>query len=402
MAVRIPPDCPFFDVHDLRGYGKDYEWFLTGGCIRNDIRFAVMAFNVVGGVLTLLISVLCITYEVKKKGRMYFRQNSALIVMLSAACALFAVLYNLNMLLLHRMFYLTRISWIFVSELSFACQTVVAYTWLNITGPLVSDRLAEESAKIRRRLRTSLITGRVVAVAATILTCVLTTYYQAREDRDRSTIAWTSQLVVASCDCLFVGWKFWSHGGELVEGINHSCNELKERSGRSRGTKELREISLKMDQFRKFTVTNAISLLIMMSAAAMWGLITFNTEKGALYIGYFTLAFGPPVIVVQLGTVWMFGIQCIMRKSSSVAHAEESRMLGSCDQSGANTHLFASSLTQPELSLPKRTARYAEYKHTAVHMAHLENSRSGSSSHTQSHTYGHVSDVCSLGSNWTP
>ncbi|KAJ3162084.1 hypothetical protein HDU86_005782 [Geranomyces michiganensis] len=291
---------------------KDYEWFLTGGCLRNDLRFAVVFFNLIGSALSTLASVVCIAYELDRCGPAYFRKDSFLILGLAAACSIFALLYNVNAMFAAHLYYFERILWIFTSTTGFSCQTLIAYSWMNISGS-IPERLRTNAGRIRARLRKALITGRVIAFVGTIVTCILATYYQARLDRDRSTIAFSAQLIVASLDCGWIGWQFWTHGGELVDGITISCTDLRDGQIKHQGMRDLRDVASKMDKFRRFVFTNAMSMVGMMLIGVVWAAITFHADKGAEYIGYFTLAFGPPVIITMASTIVFFGIMPILR-----------------------------------------------------------------------------------------
>ncbi|KAJ3177913.1 hypothetical protein HDU87_004195 [Geranomyces variabilis] len=304
-------ECDFFDWTSLNAYGKDYEWFLTGGCLRNDLRFAVIFFNLIGASVSVLVSAFCIVYELDRCGSIYFRKDSGVILTLAATCSVFALLYNANAMFAANLYYLERILWIFTSTTGFSCQTIVAYSWMNISGS-IPERLRSNAGRIRARLRKSLIAGRGIAFVGTVVTCSLACYYQAKLDRDRSTIAFCAQLIVASLDCGFIGWQFFVRGGELVQGIQLSCTELRE-GHENKGLRDLRDVASKMDKFRRFAFTNALSMLGMMLICVVWAAVTFHTEKGAQYIGYFTLAFGPPVIVTMGATIVFFGVMPILR-----------------------------------------------------------------------------------------
>ncbi|KAI8588351.1 hypothetical protein BDZ88DRAFT_202780 [Geranomyces variabilis] len=338
-------DCDFFDWTSLSAYGKDYEWFLTGGCLRNDLRFAVIFFNLIGSSISVLVSAFCIVYELDRCGAMYFRKDSGVILTLASICSVFALLYNANAMFAAKLYYLERILWIFTSTTGFSCQTIVAYSWMNISGS-IPERLRSNAGRIRAQLRQSLIAGRGIAFVGTVVTCVLACYYQAKLDRDRSTIAFCAQLIVASLDCGFIGWQFWTHGGELVEGIQLSCTELREGHA-NKGLRDLRDVASKMDKFRRFAFMNALSMLGMMLICVVWAAVTFHTEKGAQYIGYFTLAFGPPVIVTMGATIVFFGVMPILRYSNFDDEYGSESNLSSQQPSGSILGETGSSMNPP-------------------------------------------------------
>ncbi|KAJ3005644.1 hypothetical protein HKX48_000568 [Thoreauomyces humboldtii] len=308
-----PYDCPFFDWHDLQGYGKDYEWFLTGGCTRNDVRFGVGMFNIVAGLVLTVAAIACVFFGVRRDGRGYWRTINGTVVQLSGGAVAFNALYGANTVFLPRLYYLERLGWIAISELAFSCQSLVAYTWMRVSGPMVSNRLAEDAAKIRGRLKYSLVLGRILAVGGTLISGGVTAYFQALMDRDSATIAWACQLAVTSADCGWVAFLFWKHGGALVSGIRTSCRELRQGCSTSMGVEDLLDVAVKVNRFRILVCLNALSLLLAMIAGLTWGLATYTSSRGAVGIGYLTLVFGPPVNVIFAATIWVFGVQPLLR-----------------------------------------------------------------------------------------